>query len=447
MKKVICASLLIAIIFSPQSAFAVGSAGFENATFSAKSLAQSNAVTAQADEPAAISYNPAGLTDLKGIQVQGSAAFISAITSVSQPNGAHSTSTGTVNTIPLGYLTINPGPLLGDRVAFGIGADSPFGLSKKFDSASPIAHYTGYDNWIKMYTIKPTMAVKVADWLSIGGGPVYYRIFDFYGVQAYPNILGGTPGDGQVRLNLSGNTWGWQMGALLKPHKQHQLGFYFRSPVNVLTRGLIKVENSAYGGNFETGGNAKMSLPLNFTFAYAFKPSDRTTLEVDFGYTRWSIHRRLFINADPVTANDDSILAAIGKNGKDFNDGFAVNLGGNHKLGEKFTFMGGVDFKWAVVPNDHYIPAVPDSNRLSFGVGVNYAVTKNLDLCVTHYSALFLRRTVNNDISEALGTSVDGRYFTYLQDNVVSVTLKWDDVFSRLFSSKGKVDNSTQANH
>ncbi|MFA6600837.1 MAG: outer membrane protein transport protein [Candidatus Omnitrophota bacterium] len=423
----------ISLLFTaPARLFAVGSGAFENATFSARSLAQGDAVTAQADEPAAISYNPAGIVNLPGIQMQSNGAVISSFTFQSGPDGSQSKSTGSINFIPTGYVTINPGCLLGDRVAFGFGSDSPFGLSNKYKSASPIAHYTTYDAWLKMYTLKPVAAVKVTDWLSLGGGPIYYRIFDFGGVMAYPNQALGFPfPDGQARLNLSGNTWGWHMGALVKPHRQHQFGFYFRSPVTVRARGLVKVENATVGGNFETGGNVKINLPLDFTFGYAFKPTERTTIETDFVYTRWSTHRRLFINADPVNMFDDAILSAIGKADKDYNDSFLIGLGANHKLNKKWTLLGGMDFRWAAVPEAHFTPSVPDSNRLSVSVGVQYAFTDYLDIALTHYSSFSLTRKIDNDISETLGTSVDGRYFSYLQDIVFSATLKWDDVFQR----------------
>jgi long-chain fatty acid transport protein len=437
-------SLILTLTFCillPAKAFAIGSGAFENATFSAVSLAQANAVVAQADEPAAISYNPAGITQIPGIRVQGNSAFISSFTfQHNQETGASAKSTGTVNYVPTGYITINPGRLLWNRFSFGVGSDSPFGLSKKYASGSDAAHYTGYNTFLKMYTIKPIAAVKVNDWLSLGGGPIYYRIFDFGGVQAYPNKALGIPTlpDGQVRLNLSGNTWGWQMGALLKPHKKHQLGFYFRSPVSVLTKGLIKVENSTMGGNFETGGNAKINLPLDFTFAYAFKPSDRTTIEADFGFTRWSSFKRLYINADPVNPADDGILANIGKADKDYNNSYSIHVGGNHKINKKLTLLGGMDYVWKVVPNDHFIPSVPDSNRLGVGLGFNYELMKNLDVALTHYSIFYFTRSVSNDISQSLGTSVNGRYFTYLQDIVLSVTLKWDDFFSKTFCNQGQ---------
>lgn len=426
MKKNLALLLVFLIVLSPQKGFAVGSAAFENASFSAASIGEGNAVVAQADEAAAISYNPAGLADLPGVQAQTNAGFISTITRHSVNNGTDYSS-GTLHMVPTGYLSINPGRYLSDRIAFGIGSDSPFGLANKYDSNLPQAHYTGYVNSLKMYTIKPTLAVKLADWISIGGGPVYYRVKDFGGIQAYPNVLlGGAFPDGQVRLNLSGNTWGWQLGTLLKPHKQHQFGFYFRSPVTVFTRGLIKVENATVGGNFETGGNAKLDLPLNFTWGYAYIPTNKTTIEIDLGYTRWAAHERLYINADRVDAANDAILAAIGKADKDYGDSWSIHLGGKHKVNEKFLLRAGTLFYWSAVPQDHFTPAVPDSNRLGFSLGSGYKITESLNVDLAYFLMLNLRRTIDNNISETLGTSVDGKYFSVTQGLYITLTYKFD---------------------
>jgi len=135
------------------SAFAVGSGGFENATFSASSLAQSGATVAQADEAAAISYNPAGLAYLPGIKGQSSAAFLSVFTHREAPNNDSQWSSGTLNLVPTAHLSMNPGSLLGDRVSLGIGSDSPFGLSNKWNSNQSHVHYAGWRNYLKMYTI------------------------------------------------------------------------------------------------------------------------------------------------------------------------------------------------------------------------------------------------------------------------------------------------------
>jgi len=434
-------AILIPLLSFPVSLFAVGSAAFEDASFSAKSLGQGNAVVAQADEPAAISYNPAGITDLPGLQIQSNTSLISTFTYYRSSVQSHDRSSGTLVPVPTGYMTLNPGDLLWNRVAFGIGSDSPFGLSNKYNSNHGSVHYTGWKNYLKMYTIKPTVSFKLLDWLSIGGGPMFYRVFDYGGIEAYPNRIafGAGTADGQVRVNLRGNHWGWQMGVLAKPHKMHQFGFYFRSPVVVKTRGIGKVENSTAAGNFQTGVDSKLPLPLNLTFAYAFKPTDRLTTEIDLAYTRWSIVNNLAINhnATNLTVADNAILNAIGVADKDYSDGYSINLGGNYKLTKSLTLLLGSWYYWKVVPKDHWTPAVPDSNRLGFAIGTNYKLFKYFVIDVSYLPAFTLRRKIDNNISEAIGGRVDGKYFSFTQELAVSFTYKWDNFFNAVKRATG----------
>ena len=164
-KFLVCTYCLVLLMLVAKDAQSVGSGGFENASFSARSLAEANAVVAQADEPAAISYNPAGIVQLPGIQIQGGSSFISSITHYSSSSQSNTRSSGTINVIPTGYVTINPGKVFNDRLVFGIGSDSPFGISNKYDSNHEIVRFAGYTNWLKMFTIKPVMAIRFSDWL------------------------------------------------------------------------------------------------------------------------------------------------------------------------------------------------------------------------------------------------------------------------------------------
>ncbi len=428
----------------PAKAFAVGSGAFENASFSPQSIAESNAVVAQATEPAAISYNPAGITQLKGLNVQQNFTFINIFTRHSQNGDEHYSAQKFIG-IPTGYMTVNPG-ILNNRVALGVGADAPFGLANQYESYHPHVKHTGYVNYLKMYAVKPVVSFKLNEKLSIGGGPVWYRIFDFGTVLAYPNsaLAASLPGlgfetapDGQLRANLSGNTWGWHMGVLAKPWKKHQFGFYFRSPVTVLVKGLIKVENSRATGtsqNFETGGYGKVELPLNFTWAYAYKPNERTNIETDFGFTRWSAHKRLYINADPVSAGDDGLLAAVGKTDKNYDNGFSLHLGGNRKLKrtkDKLTLRGGWLFYWTPIPDQSFIPAVPDANSMAFSTGLSYDINKYFRLDCAYFARIWLRRQVNNsNATESVPNgpgSVDGKYMSYGHEIFLGVTYKWEN--------------------
>ncbi|HOW59143.1 MAG TPA: outer membrane protein transport protein [Candidatus Omnitrophota bacterium] len=444
-KKLLCFGLLATFIFMvPASAFAVGGGGFENASFSAKQLSLGGAATASPDEPAAISYNPAGIADLPGVQFQGDANFIGIWTFKNNDATGSTRSSGTLSMVPTAYFTVNPGKIFCDRLALGVGMDSPFGLMNKYNSSDPAAHYTGWRNYLKMYTIKPTIAYKITDKISLGGGPMWYRIYDFGGIQGYPNSLiggAGTP-DGQIRLNTSGNRWGWQMGTLVKLTPKHRLGYYFRSPVVVKTSGLAKVENSAYyGGNnhYETGVHTKVALPMNMTWAYAFQPTPKTHYEADFTWSHWKTHKRIYFVTDPTkSALDNAILENIRMADKDWRDSYGIQLGASHKLTKKLTLRGGSFFYWTPVPKDHYIPAVPDANHLAISLGLGYDITKNLTADAAYYNAFYFTRNINNSIGEnaaLVNSSVDGHYYSYMQSFTFSLTLHWDDLFPRAYGN------------
>lgn len=452
MKKILSAGVLIALIsLTPTLAFAVGGGGFENASFSAKQIALSGTGTASPDEPAAISYNPAGIADLPGVQVQGDANFISMFTWKDNSRTGDTRSSGTLCFIPTGYLTINPGKVFDDKLALGVGTDSPFGLMNKYNSNDPAVHYAGWRNYLKMYTIKPTIAYKITDKISVGGGPMWYRIYDFGGIQGYPNslITGLGSADGQIRLNTAGNHWGWQMGALVKPTEKHRFGYYFRSPVVVKTSGLAKVENSNIptfvGGlgprNYETGVHTKVALPMNMTWAYAYQPTEKTFYEADFTWSHWKTYKRQYFVTDPSgNAWDDAILDAIRQGDKDYHDGYGIQLGVSHKLTKKLTLRGGSFFYFTPIPEKNFIPAVADSNHLSLSLGAGYNINKYLTADVAYSNGFYFRRRINNSIGEnaaLANSSMDGTYKSYMQEFVISITMHWDDIFPRALGNKG----------
>ena len=433
--------LMTLMVVATSKVYAVGSSGFENASFSAYALSQSNAVTAQPEEePASISYNPAGIANLEGVQVQTNDSFVSVLTNINSASDSHSRSGGTFVPIPTAYLTVNPGAAFNDRLTLGIGSDSPFGLLNKYDSNHPATQFTGYKNWLKMYTLKPTVAFKVNDWLSLAAGAMNYRVFDFGGIQAYPNSFAtGSPATapGQVRLNLSGQGWGWHLGALIKAHR-NQLGFYFRCPVNVKTKGLVKVENALVGNRFETGGWSRINFPLNMTLGYAYHITDKTTAELDLGYTHWGIYERQYIYTNPVDTANDAILSAIGQgagNEKDYDDSFSIHLGGNHQLTDHLNLRAGSLFYTAAVPKTHFAPSVPDSNRLAFSLGAGYQLSKYAKIDLSYFYMLGLRRGINNDNSEHVllpNATVDGRYTSHYNIITIGLTLMWEDIFDKL---------------
>ncbi|MDE3036079.1 MAG: outer membrane protein transport protein, partial [Nitrospirota bacterium] len=141
--------------------------GFRIFDQSASATGQGSAFTAQADDASAVYYNPAGMTQLPGIQFSGGMLFIGGGTSFKAPSGASVTG-GFNNSLayppPINlYVTANLKDLgvktLGDTT-LGLAIVSPFGISNEYPANGPFATATTSVAF-ELIDIKPTVAYKL----------------------------------------------------------------------------------------------------------------------------------------------------------------------------------------------------------------------------------------------------------------------------------------------
>ena len=156
-------------------------------TQGAAAAGMGNAFTAQADDPSAIYYNPAGMTQLPGVQTMFGAFAVGGTTNFTSPTGATATGDrgGSVAWPPPAhvYLTANLGDLgiasLSGLTA-AIGIISPFGSMTRYPEDGPFRTATTFTT-LPLIDIKPTLAYKVNDQLSIGLGADIYTFSSLVG--------------------------------------------------------------------------------------------------------------------------------------------------------------------------------------------------------------------------------------------------------------------------
>jgi long-chain fatty acid transport protein len=148
-----------------------------------------NAFAAQADDPSALHYNPAGMTQLRGVQIMAGVLLSGGTTNFTSANpptaGAKSTGdrNGSLAWPAPGhtYLTVNLKDLgidaLGD-VTLGFGVTVPFGSVSRYPDDGPLRFKTTFAA-LPMLDIKPTAAYRVTPDLSLGLGA---DIYTFTGV-------------------------------------------------------------------------------------------------------------------------------------------------------------------------------------------------------------------------------------------------------------------------
>ncbi|MBI4398062.1 MAG: outer membrane protein transport protein [Candidatus Omnitrophica bacterium] len=443
---------VLLFVFHQNSAWALGSAGFENASYSAESLAQSNAVVARPDDPDAVVFNAAGLPDLKGIQFSSSLAGLNTfthLTSSATGDGEHNTPQ--LALIPTFFLTLNPGKLMGDKFGFGMGVTSPFGTHNRYHSIGNIAQYTGFRNVMKMVAVNIEGGVKLHEKLSIGGGAVSYSTYNYGQVLNFPNsftLAGAVPGntfpDGLARTEMRGFGWGWNVSALYKITPKQKLGFLYRSRATIDVHGNVKIEglNALLAGTFptvptfQTGISSEIALPSNITVAYAYEPSEKWGAEFDLGYTRWSVFRDQDIHFD----RPNTVLVSLGTIPKNSEDTWSFHLGGHYKANKKLDLMAGALLYTAAIPKHHFTNDIPDSNRVGGTFGFRYDLFKNATLDIAYLAMLYTRRAVDNPtVLAKSGLSIDGRYTSFTQEFLITFTYRFEDPMS-FFKGKKKDD-------
>jgi len=433
----------ISFLFPP-ALFAVGSSGFENASYSAKTLAQANAVIARPQDPSTILANPAGIGELKGIQLMGGfQALDFRVFHANRVTGDHNQSNAKIIPLPSFYLTLNPGKTLDDRLSFGVAVNSPFGLSSSFPVES-MAKYTGVTNKLKMLATTIAGSLKLTDQISVGGGATNYYIYKYGQTFNYPNAaILSAPGtaDGKAETDTNGYGWGWNFGTIIKPSPKHRLALSYRSKAVVQVHGRVVIEGLVAGAaqgydtfpNFESGAHSDIPLPANLTLGYAYEPSSKWSSELDMGLTFWNTFKDQDFRFD----RPNVTINALGRIPRDYNMTWNFHWGTDYRIRENLDLLGGFFFYQAASPKNHVDNFLPDANRYGWTFGTSYKLGERASIDFTYIFILLASRRISNPVVLGkTGTSIDGRYTSIIHGPMISFIYRFDFPFEKNFSTK-----------
>jgi long-chain fatty acid transport protein len=276
--------------FQPQGATAAG---------------QGNAFSAQADDPSAIHYNPAGLSQVKGIQVLSGTTLVGGSVKYASPTGIDSRGDfgGTIANPPpsYSYVSANLGSLgwnsLSD-VTVGLGLNSPFGLNIRYPVDGPF-NTVVTSAALPLIDIKPTVAYKLNDQLAFGVGADIYTFASFLGQghAEQKQVQGGA----SIEANGKGTGAGANFSLLYTPLRNSDgkpiasIGLVYRTQAVVPLDGSLLVNGAKVAD-----ASTSLVLPQIYTGAIAIWPvrtSEREwKLELDVEYVGWNSNRNLDIH-------------------------------------------------------------------------------------------------------------------------------------------------------
>ncbi len=395
---------LLVLLLTASTSFA---AGFRLPEAGAKAMGMGFAFTAQADDPSAIYFNPAGLTQLQGQNVMLGASYVrengAEFAGTTPLTGGATTSETQKNLdfiIPNAYYTNTTAD---GYLSFGVGIFSPFGLGQEYNDKNT-SIFRNQITKIDLQTIvvNPTIAFKINEFLSVGAG------IDWMWGRAKLEKTPVAPGAGNLynsELKGDGDAWGYNFGLLLKPSSNFRIGANYRSPFTLRIKDAdVNISNTspAYGSGLlgptpsNTRGSATVAMPATFALGAAYTVG-KLTVEADADWTFWHSFGSL-----PITIQNQTPTLFSTDNPKRWEDVVALRLGAEYRLTDPLALRAGFVYDPSPVPAATMGPELPDSNRLNYMVGAGYKIGSwTIDVAGMYIDKK--DRTVNNQAVTATG--------------------------------------------
>jgi len=402
-------------------------AGFKVSEQGAKAMGMANAFAAQADDPSALFYNPAGIAFLPGAQVNlgGMAILVPQTefhgTTALSGNPPFDIGNSVVTehakrdifVAPTLYATYSMATL---PISFGLGINSIYPLAKSWDDSSVFRNQVQTVS-IKPINFQPTVAYRFNDWnLSVAAGlDVTYAMVSLQKSIYSPAVDPSAPAApfgafevGSLGLDGTATAVGYNLGLAWRPRPEWRFGIAYRSeitlditgdanflattPTGLGAIGLPSTATFPYTRARATStASTTITLPDTFDLAVAWLPTDKLTLEFDAARTGWSSFEKLdlhFDSAQFASFNNHS-------DPRNWEDVWAYKFGAQYAINPQLDLRAGYSFDISPVPNSTVDPLLPDSDRHSFSIGSGIhsgAATLDLAYMWVH----FVDRSVNN---------------------------------------------------
>lgn len=338
---------------------------------------------AAADSPSTIFFNPAGMTELEGVQISTGGTLLF-ITSSQANEGSTRTQPGVAGQVALAgdsggnpFDGVVPVPafyasahIAGSPLWFGVGVGAPFGLKLKYRSDF-FGRLDSLYSDLKTYNVQPSLAVKLNESFSIGGG-IDLQYADVTLTNALPNLSASTP-DGHYSVKGDDRSVGWNLGLLAKTGKA-QFGLHFRSRMKHRLAGAQTISGltgALSAANGTTDVEAPLNLPDIATASIAYRLTPQTRLMATGRFYNWSVFQQIEILPDGGTPLIKTLR---------YKDSWSLAMGAEHDLSDRLTLRGGAMFDKTPTNPDFLSTRVPDGDRTWLSMGATFGLTERLSL-------------------------------------------------------------------
>lgn len=353
--------------------------GFQLNEHGAKALAMGGAFTAIANDPSAIYWNGAGLSQLTGTNIMIGTSLIA-------PQSTFRGVTPDITKYRAKNLVFFPTHFFGshafnDQWSVGLGFTTPFGLGTEWDE-NWIGKYLALKTTLMTFTVSPVVTYSPVKSISLSAGFVY----SFANVEITRKSQLSTILANDAYVDLTGDdsfAYGFNAGIMFKPTDFLSIGASYHSEVKydfkgtAVTVGPYQLAASLPNGDI----TAELTTPQNIAVGIAVDVTKRLKVSADYQFVGWSSYDVLAVDF----ANPEFEDIASPRN---YKDAYIVRLGAGYQMNDQINLMGGVYFDKNPVSTAYLNPTLPEADRLGLSFGIEAKLFEDLSITGSY---LFIR--------------------------------------------------------
>ena len=338
---------------------------------------------AAADDASVVWSNPAAMTLIPGKQIAGALHIVSPSFKFSNngstgafaaPGTGDGGDGGDLTYIPNAFFTWAFSPTL----SFGLALNVPFGLATDYDNGWRGQLQT-LKSEIKTANINPSVAFKVNNTVSIGGGVSFQKI-DAELTQATPSAA-----LGNTKLEADDTGFGYNLGILVQASPATRFGAHYRSKIKYELEGKQTFDGPA-AALANASVKADLEVPATLSLSIFHAMGQQWELMADATWTGWDKLKQLTAirtTAAPALGGVGSTAAQLAFN---WDNTWRFGAGANYKLSPQTKLRFGVAFDETPTNDTDRTARLPDEDRkwLAFGVQWKPSKTGILDVGYAH---------------------------------------------------------------
>ena len=342
---------------------------------------------AAADDASVAWFNPAAMTLIPGKQVagalhvlkpsfkfenQGSSGVFSC---VSPPfpacPGGEGGDGGDWAYVPNAFFTMAINP----KLSFGLALNVPFGLKTEYETPWR-GQLTAIKSEIKTVNINPSVAYKVSDMVSIGGGLSVQQI------DAELTNCGNAACTVVANLTADDMGYGGNVGILIQASPNTRIGAHYRSAIKYTLEGTATFSNAAaLNGNV----SADLEVPDSFSLSLFHALNPQWEFMGDITWTGWSSVQQLTV-IRTTTSGGGPAGSTLTTLPFQWDDTLRYAIGANYKMSPQTKLRFGLAFDETPTNDQTRTPRLPDQDRTWAALGVQFRPSKTgiLDVGYAH---------------------------------------------------------------